>query len=135
MRLGSGIVEPHGLADVFQRVAGNIAGGFAALVNQGVHTCPVRQVFGRTGTDRVQFRHHGIQQPAFAVRAADAGTPAAFLHPSERLGIGINLVQVPDRTFSGSPGSLRRLRAGSVIMPISFFWMTSGSSRKPKVLL
>ena len=53
-------------------------------------------------------------------------------HPADRLGRARHLVQVDPHT-SGSPGSWRRLRCGSVTIPMTFFVVDSALSPRSMV--
>src|SRR5579862_2839839 len=82
----------------------------------------------------IQHTHQCIRHPAFAFNAADS----AVLQPSHTLtmvGWSLKILcKSPTGQMSGLPGSVRRTRAGSVTMVLSFC-RTTGSGSVSRMVL
>ena len=78
--------------------------------------------------------NQGIGRPALAFDAADARRPAAGVHFGHGSGSLKILCRSPTGHRSGLPGSVRRMRAGSVTMVFSFCRTTGSGSVSMMVL-
>ena len=129
-------VQSHRLLHVVERLARDVARLLAALGDDAAHEVAdsPRYSCARCADGR-DLRDDRVDHAAACSRGSrcrPCGSPAAPRPASPR----------PSRSCAaprpgispGSPGSVRRTRAGSVCMVLSFFATASGSSRSPIVL-
>ena len=136
-RFSLGIVQSHCLPDVTHRFLRKLIRSFASIGNDIAYQRRVFLIHPGTFMHWPLFRQYRVYNRLLAFQAADTGGIENFhSDPILDFRARINLMELPGRDiWPGSPGSLRRTRAGSVgIVRISFMTLAS-SSRRLIVLL